>query len=44
MISKKTPYEAPEAVTLLLKIEGVVCQSGNMTIPDLSNDGDPLNF
>lgn len=41
MIKKKLKYEAPEAETLVLKTEGIICQStGNSSINDWENGDD----
>lgn len=41
---KKTDYESPTTAILELRSEGLICQSGNMTIPNWQDDGDPLIF
>ena len=41
---KLKDYESPTIDVLYLKFEGVVCQSGTMTIPDWQNDGNELDF
>ena len=43
MIKKKLKYEAPEAETLVVKIEGMVCQSPGAPIQNWQDDEDPLN-
>ena len=40
----KQDYESPTTAVLELRVEGFICQSGNMTIPNWQDDGDPLIF
>jgi hypothetical protein len=42
--STRGTYIAPECYTLEIKSQGIICQSGDMTIPDWQDDGNPLNF
>jgi len=43
MNKEKLTYLSPETETLVVRFEGVICQSGNMGIKDWQNDGDPLS-
>ena len=43
MIQTKLTYEAPAAETLVVRFEGVICESGKMGVQDWQNDGDPLS-
>ena len=44
LMIKKELYTSPEVKVFNVRIEGVICQSGDMSIPDWQNDGNPLNF
>lgn len=42
---EKQLYEAPTAIVVEVKIEGVVCLSGGLDDPaDYNNGGDPFDF
>lgn len=43
-MTQKELYTSPEVAVLTLQSEGLICQSGNMTIPNWQDDGDPLIF
>ena len=43
-MTQKELYTSPEVAVLTLQSEGVVCQSGNMIIPEWQDDGYPLIF
>ena len=43
-MTQKELYTSPEVTVLTLQSEGVVCQSGNMSISNWQDDGDPLIF
>ena len=43
-MTEKELYTSPEVKVFNVRIEGVICQSGDMTIPDWQNDGNPLTF
>lgn len=43
-LSTRGTYIAPECNALEIKSQGIICQSGDMSIPDWQNDDAPLNF
>ena len=44
LMNKKELYTSPEVDVFTVHTEGVICQSGDMSIPDWQNDGNPLTF
>ena len=43
MIQTKQLYLSPTTETLVVRFEGVICESGKMGVQDWQNDGDPLS-
>lgn len=43
-MNKKLEYLTPEVDVFTVQTEGVICQSGDMTIQDWTDDGSPLDF
>ena len=41
---QKEVYTSPLTEVLVVRFEGVVCTSGDMSINDWTDDGDPLSF